>query len=342
MKRMFWVLFAVLFVMPGVGRGAESLTDGLLVYLPFNGNAGDESGNGNHGAVMGATLTADRFGNPDRAYDFDGLDDLIRVEASSSLANLDEVTIAVWAKVRGNSHDLGMIVSRWNQSHTYGDYYTIFYDPYYIPDTIAACSYEHAGYRTALRGDAQLGVWTFFVFTISPITREERLYFNGQRVDLKSRRTPLRECDLPITIGADIQTYQVNNYWRFLDGAIDDVRIYNRVLSEMEIQKLYMEEPCTYGPDNQPLTFARIKGKPRYETIDWESCGGPGIMTVNTGPVTSAYIYLNGTLLLKPDTFKRSNNAIHVNALLQEGPNTLEVELRGKPGSRLEVSFTAD
>ena len=51
-----------------------SLNNGLVAYYPFNGNANDESGNGNDGTVNGATLTTDRFGNTDQAYSFDGND----------------------------------------------------------------------------------------------------------------------------------------------------------------------------------------------------------------------------------------------------------------------------
>lgn len=45
-------------------------TNGLVGWWGFNGNAQDGSGNGNHGSVSGPTLTADRFGVPDRAYNF--------------------------------------------------------------------------------------------------------------------------------------------------------------------------------------------------------------------------------------------------------------------------------
>jgi hypothetical protein len=45
-------------------------TSGLVGWWPFNGNANDESGNGNNGTVNGATLTTDRFGNEGSAYDF--------------------------------------------------------------------------------------------------------------------------------------------------------------------------------------------------------------------------------------------------------------------------------
>ena len=49
------------------------LNAGLVAYYPFNGNAQDMSGNGNHGTVRGAMLTTDRFGNTQSAYSFDGV-----------------------------------------------------------------------------------------------------------------------------------------------------------------------------------------------------------------------------------------------------------------------------
>lgn len=45
-------------------------TSGLVGWWPFNGNANDESGNGNNGTVNGATLTQDRFGDANGAYSF--------------------------------------------------------------------------------------------------------------------------------------------------------------------------------------------------------------------------------------------------------------------------------
>lgn len=45
---------------------------GLVAYYPFNGNANDESGNNLNLTNNGATLTTDRFGNPNKAYYFDG------------------------------------------------------------------------------------------------------------------------------------------------------------------------------------------------------------------------------------------------------------------------------
>jgi len=52
-------------------------TNGLVAWYPFNGNANDESGNGNNGTVNGAMLTTDRFGTLNKAYSFDGFGDSI-------------------------------------------------------------------------------------------------------------------------------------------------------------------------------------------------------------------------------------------------------------------------
>ena len=69
-------------------------TDSLVGWWGFNGNANDESGNSNDGTVNGATLTTDRFGNTNSAYDFDGLDDIIDVYNIPSINN--NWTISFW------------------------------------------------------------------------------------------------------------------------------------------------------------------------------------------------------------------------------------------------------
>lgn len=52
---------------------------GLIAFYPFNANANDETDNQNHGIVHGASLTQDRFENPNKAFRFDGKDDYIEI-----------------------------------------------------------------------------------------------------------------------------------------------------------------------------------------------------------------------------------------------------------------------
>ena len=68
------VICIVCLVLGVCGLAQADLNDGLVAYYPFNGNANDESGNGNDGEINGATLTEDEYGNTNSAYYFDGND----------------------------------------------------------------------------------------------------------------------------------------------------------------------------------------------------------------------------------------------------------------------------
>ena len=80
-------------------------TNGLVGWWPFNGNANDESGNGNNGTVNGATLTTDRFGVANNAYDFDGVDDFIELSDVSALENIGSMTWSAWITCRSNPNN---------------------------------------------------------------------------------------------------------------------------------------------------------------------------------------------------------------------------------------------
>ena len=85
-------------------------SDSLVAYYPFNGNANDESGNGKDGAIHGAILTQDRFGNTDKAYQFNGTSDDITVPHHSSLQLTNEITITAW--VKRSRYGIDMIVEK--------------------------------------------------------------------------------------------------------------------------------------------------------------------------------------------------------------------------------------
>ena len=70
-------------------------TNGLLGWWPFNGNANDESGNGNNGSVNGATLSTDRFGGTNKAYSFDGNQEHLLLPPMFD-GGYNEFTITIW------------------------------------------------------------------------------------------------------------------------------------------------------------------------------------------------------------------------------------------------------
>ena len=91
------------------------VTEGLLAYYPFDGNANDTSGNGSVASVVGATLTADRDGNSNQAYFFDGIGDYIKC----SIGAYEEVSVSLWYR-SDETHQAG------NLPQTRQPYPTIF------------------------------------------------------------------------------------------------------------------------------------------------------------------------------------------------------------------------
>jgi len=80
------------------------LTDQLILYLPMDGDALDYSGNEVPTILGGPQLTEDRFGNVDRAYQFDGVDDSININNNLPLITSRSYTICLWVKFLGKSH----------------------------------------------------------------------------------------------------------------------------------------------------------------------------------------------------------------------------------------------
>src|ERR1039457_3593245 len=93
--------YALSLLLVGVGLAvnghSQSIpTNGLVVYYPFNGNANDASGNGNSGTLDGATLTSDRFGHPNSAYYFNGVNGDILVPETLFGPTDAAWTVSVW------------------------------------------------------------------------------------------------------------------------------------------------------------------------------------------------------------------------------------------------------
>src|SRR5579862_6202583 len=107
-------LFMIFLELAVSGYSQTFITNGLVAYYPFNGNAHDQSGNGNDGTVYGASLTTDRFGFLTNAYLFNGANDYIQVGDTPVLTMTNFLTISAWIKP-GSSSSANMIVSKEGQ-----------------------------------------------------------------------------------------------------------------------------------------------------------------------------------------------------------------------------------
>ncbi len=84
---------------PNDASSYNNLNKGLVAYYPFNGNANDESGNGNHGVVQGTTVASDRFAVNGRCFSFSGLGDHIRVEPAPDIASSGTWSASLWVNL---------------------------------------------------------------------------------------------------------------------------------------------------------------------------------------------------------------------------------------------------
>ncbi|MFN5621405.1 MAG: LamG-like jellyroll fold domain-containing protein [Flavobacteriales bacterium] len=211
-------------------------TDGLVGWWPFNGNANDESGNGNDGVVNGATLTEDRFGNAASAYSFDGVDDFI--EYSESINNLNfPITIAAFLQipiqdVNGSVYDFMVFSSDESPSSYSGIWFA-------ASENTIELSFGGNGPRNSLITPTGIprGTWVQVVGVING-PNDMAIYLDGNNVDGAYSGTAVSMIDLGNT--STSAYYNTNNGLEtYQSGLLDDIAIYNRALTEQEIQNLY-------------------------------------------------------------------------------------------------------
>jgi DNA-binding beta-propeller fold protein YncE len=185
---------------------------GLVAYYPFNGNANDESGNGYHGQVSGAMLVADRFGNADSAYYFDGVNDIITTQQEHFTGN-NTLSVSLWVNL---------------PAPTVTDYFVvcsdfgIFQNQDQVGLAISLPSTNNAS------GTITYGQWHLLVGTYDGTYI--RAYIDGALAEETSWPGTISDPGRVLTFG-----FFNNDYW---EGNLDDVRIYNYVLSPTEIQLL--------------------------------------------------------------------------------------------------------
>ncbi|HIA37228.1 MAG TPA: LamG domain-containing protein, partial [Flavobacteriales bacterium] len=215
-------------------------TDSLVGWWPFNGNANDESVNGNDGTVNGATLTTDRFGNANAAYDFDGVDDYIEIIDDPSIKPLNAISISGWANLSSNetSNFPRFVNKNHNQAQNYGSYQII--GGHYGYDSIG---YSAMGTRTTTiytwtghGGSSEiLDDWFFFVGVYDGT--QMRYYINGILVKTKAQTGSLVYNTENLTFAGNY----LNGIGTpdFTQCFLDDIGIWNRALSQCEISALY-------------------------------------------------------------------------------------------------------
>ena len=219
----------------------STLNDGLVAYYPFNGNANDESGNGNNGTIIGATLTNDRLGNIERAYSFDGYS-TINVEHSNSLLVNNEMTICVWfiPGVMGNTINYMLQKGDGGGCENTGYYCAVDYGFGTVPNGVKGLGYGQYNSCAGVGSDTPLVYgWHMMTMVYQP-GGENKIYFDGKLTNGNFSYCPtclINNSFTPLIIGGFYGAGNISNPKNW-NGKLDDIRIYNRALTQEEISYL--------------------------------------------------------------------------------------------------------
>ena len=269
---------------------SAQIRNGLQAFYPFCGNANDISGNSLNGNVLGASLTSDRFGNLNSAYSF-VQNQQISIPNTSG-RNTYPLTISLWYNTATVSDGQGQngrsIFTKYTPAAWNGfgiglfDYSNegqgIAAAPFYLRNTSNRVIglYNESAFN---QSNVRFNTWYHVVFTLDAYGG--KMYLNGQLISTHNwtgTAGPSNAGDL----------WKIGGKWNYwFNGKIDDVAIWNRVLSPIEIQEIH----------NTPMTTST-------STYLWST--GETTPTINVNPTqTTEYsvaVTTNGVTCTKSIT----------------------------------------
>lgn len=215
---------------------AQLPKNGIMGHWMFNKNARDTSGKANHAIVTGATLAADRFGNTNSAYSFDGVGNYIQTPVTTA----NTYTLEAWIKPNSNvdvailGNDDGAFSGKTWALAPSGKMYIHNCHP-------STCNDIYSN------GTITLGVWTHVAVSVN--AGIATFYINGKASGG----------------GGNVEqyglTWWIGKGWPargFFSGLIDDVAIWNRALDSNEVKTVYKDNPATGIGDRYKATMVDI------------------------------------------------------------------------------------
>lgn len=292
--RLATLLWAVLAPTVPAVNGQTFLTNGLVAYYPFNGNADDESGNGNGGVVVGAILSTNRFGQPANSYRFKAPHQYVMTTNTLGFpVGTQDFSISLWFSLAS----YGAPAFLCNQSM--GDF------QFWLSGGVSFPSSQTISFQTG--GGGASGSSSDYVFS-PPLDWSLNQWYNIQAVRSGTTFAIYRDGVLVVESSNLVRGNQAPSGARNLsfgcraqdsqlqlDGQLDDIRIYNRALSPDEVARLYEYEyqPC---PHRATATAIVVNGFVVGATITHAGCGytsPPAVIIKGTGTGAEATATVN-------------------------------------------------
>lgn len=274
-------------------------TDGLVAWYPFNGNANDESGNGNYGESQGAILTSDRDGAPESAYSFDGSSLISGLcESNMDMSMGQALSITYWIRPESFPVDEGAGLFHVGAAGVfYYDY--AFSLGYTNEDPEAGYPYFLAGPSLFEENGGNIAWQKLPLFEWSPVTLTVcdgniRMYMNCELIfeNTSGDSFPVMANEAEFVIGSNGNNEAAND---FFIGDLDDIGVWNRCLSPCEICGIHSSMLASTLVDAGPdVTVCQ------GDSVTLNATGALGVYTWSNGivdglafaPDSSGYVYV--------------------------------------------------
>ncbi len=270
------------------------INNNLVLCLPFNNNTNDESSGGSYsGTASGGSFTTDRYGNTASAYNFDGVNDYI--DLAGTLPDQTDATLSMWINATGNSSTLGFIF--FDGTNTCGNDFFVYYSNNLLHFGADKGSLQLTGGSGAGQVSYALSGWHHILWTMT--STQTDVYIDGSLANTFYKTASQVGYHGTASIGClndggGGACGQSRNH--FFAGDLDDIRLYDRILSPQEIINLGDMNCCgSCIPDVAPLMAGLQLCLPfNGNTLDETSNG---------------YDLGAGTASFMPDRFGNSNRA---------------------------------
>jgi len=272
-------------------------TTGLVGYWPFNGNANDESGNGNNGNVNGATLSNDRFMINNKCYSFQNNSIEVPYNALLGFNPNNSFTVGLWVYKDGNQSVMHLLGKRGAGSPYFNWQFAYNTNIYFQTGTGPGST---LGVNSLVNLSSQ--TWTYIVGVYNNSTWD--IYIDGV----------LSNTSMGIAYIDDLSNLTIGNSGGFepFYGKIDDLGIWNRALTQQEITDLYIGCQLTVNtqPTNQTININNnaqfIAGSSdALATYQWQTDLGIGFQNLNSVGQYSGTA--NDTLTIANTTLSNNN-----------------------------------
>jgi|JI10StandDraft_1071094.scaffolds.fasta_scaffold439307_2 hypothetical protein len=239
-KAVLSLFCAASFVLGNSIQAQDSLTNGLVAYLPFTGgDTHDMSGRGNDCRIIGGvTRATDRFGNADNCFQFDGTTGYMKGFADAFPSTTKTISLWLFAETYANRPVLLAYGKDCGHSLMFG------------LNLVGGNDYSlnyHCGPTTSAPFQPTFATNSWKNLIVSVSDTNISFYLDGREV-YSEHRPPvaIHVADSQFSIGVATSVFGIPPFTNFavgyFQGRLDDIRIYDRALSKLEVRNLYAQE----------------------------------------------------------------------------------------------------